>query len=199
MPDPRAPNPSSGLPTTPPRPSRWPIRRLALLLATALPILLLATAGCYILIRYLTARDALGAYTLTVHDQHGAVVGHGRLELVATAWTTDWSWHPPYVTFTPTLRPDAGTLAVTDWSFWDTAEPSHPNLGPTRGSSFTLRDLYVFNDQSVVVLMDAHPGLTPYFCLPIDQDQPNCPWMYTIGDSYQGTVPCTIAVKRDRP
>ena len=87
-------------------------RKTFWLILTAIPTLLITTIASYVLIRFLTVRDRLGTWNLVVHDAKGAEVGHGTLILVATDWTTHWSWIAPFVVFTPTMAEDAGQLIL---------------------------------------------------------------------------------------
>jgi hypothetical protein len=170
---------------------RWHWRRLALLTATALPILLLATAGCYLLIRYLAARDRLGAWTITLHDRNHAEVGHGHLQLVADGWDAQWSWSKPFVTFRPTLRAPVGTLAVTDWSFWDTA-PLHLDV---MRKEFTLTTAAFYEERFVVVDTDTDSDLTL-----LVEDEADCgSWELGGGGGKSLKIPCSVAMKRASP
>jgi hypothetical protein len=184
---------------TAPRP-RWPWRRLILLTATALPVLLLATAASYLLIRYLQARDDLGTYTLTVLDDHGATVGHGRLDLVAESWTARWSLpgdstRLPLVTFTPTLRGHAGTLVVADWAMWDPTEPHHAAFTET---AFTLEDPHTIFETGIEVTATAPWGQTSVAYLPLNPGPTASAWNF-VPRTCQHAVPCTITVARAHP
>jgi hypothetical protein len=140
--------------TTAPRP-RWPWRRLAWLTATALPVLLLAAAASHVLIRYLHARDALGPWHLTITDDHGSELGHAKVVLVATKWSTSWSWTHPFVTFDPDVevKPFSGNLTWTDDGAhrlraldltpdgWTLERARH-----TPGGDYLVLDLYTLSD-----------------------------------------------------
>jgi hypothetical protein len=78
----------------------------------AVPTLAFMFAATWILMRFVAAREPLGAWTFTVNDGRGAVVGHGDFTLTATAWSTAWDAAPPFVTFTPRLSMPAGQVTL---------------------------------------------------------------------------------------
>jgi hypothetical protein len=88
----------------------------------AIPAVAFMFALSWILMRFVAAREPLGAWTFTVVNDQGKVIGHGGFSLVAKAWTTAWSPTPPFVTFAPTLACADGIVDLVG----DPMEPTRP-------------------------------------------------------------------------
>jgi hypothetical protein len=88
-------------------------RKFLWLIAIAFPIVVMAVLATWMVVmRYRAARDQLGSWNLTIRDSHGVPIGHGRLDLVATAWNPRWMRAAPFVAFLPTLADDAGRFTL---------------------------------------------------------------------------------------
>jgi hypothetical protein len=98
------------MPTPAPRSSG--LRRALWITLAALPTLVAAVLLCWVLIAFLAVRDHLGSWRMTVHDGHGAVIGHGQVDLVVKRWHADWDASPPFVRFSTDLVDEAGTLTL---------------------------------------------------------------------------------------
>jgi hypothetical protein len=89
------------------------MRRWMTIMLPVIATATLAVAGTWVLITWLAVRDHLGTWKVTLQDEHGAVVGTGRLTLVAEQWHAYQAPSPPWVGFYPTLSQDGGEITFT--------------------------------------------------------------------------------------
>ena len=101
------------MPVPPSTESRGNLRRWLTILAPACVTMLVALVALWVLHGFLTVRDHLGTWQVTMRDAHGALVAQGHLTLVAEHWTMMKTDTPPYVLFVPSLAADAGSLTLT--------------------------------------------------------------------------------------
>ena len=79
------------------------LRWWLIILAPACATMLVGVVASWVLIGYLTERDALGIWQMTVRDAHGTVIGHGQAIVNAQSWAWSLKKRPPFVAYSVVL------------------------------------------------------------------------------------------------